>query len=179
LLERRIPMWRLVRQDRLMDAARAAVVFGAVVAVIGVVITPLGFGLDYRDQSGNSKVGVPLSNEVIERLRDIQHQSGTLVLINLRYWDAYPSVFTLQQSGVASLALLPTPTYDEKQKAFYKVLQSKSFFGVCQPRFGSCVPEFGNILTQRGISGMEVTERERFFEASGRVITVLQVRRFD
>jgi len=151
-----------------------AVVF--VSTTILVLASPLGFGRDYRDQSGNSKVAVPLSGEVVTRLHTMQRESGGVVLVNMKVWDSYPSVFRLQRAGVRSLALDTEPTFDFGQKDFMELLDTRSFLGVCEPRFTTCVSEFGDILNRRGIRRLQITEIDRVTETSGRVISVLQIR---
>jgi len=180
VVDRRWPVTRMSgRGAGVVIVAKAAVVAATVAAVFLVAVTPLGFGLNYRDQSGNSKAAQPLSSEVIGQLLDIQRRTEKPILINLSFWDLYPSVFRAQQSGLRALALDTMPIFDIRQSNYDKTLQSRSFIGVCVPRFSSCIPEFGNVLTQRGVSKILVSEIGRISEDSSRVVAVLDVRPSD
>jgi len=180
VVDRRWPVTRVSgRGAGVVTVAKAAVVAATVVAVCLVAVTPLGFGLNYRDQSGNSKAAQPLSSEVIGQLLDIQRRTEKPVLINLSFWDLYPSVFLAQQAGLMALVLDTVPIYDVSQLRFDEILQSRSLVVICAPRFNSCIPEVGSILTQRGVSKVLVSEIGRISEDSGRVVAVLDVRPAD
>jgi len=176
VVDRRWPVTRVSgRGTGVVIVAKAAVVAATIVAVFLVAVTPLGFGLNYRDQSGNSKTARPLSSKVVEQLLKIQLETKKPVLINMGFWDAYPSVFVAQQSGLQALVLDTVPSLDSGQYGFDEIIRSRSFIGVCVPRFSSCIPEFGNVVTQRGVSKVLVSEIGRISEDSGRVVAVLDV----
>jgi hypothetical protein len=162
--------------SRALTFGRYTVLLGFTVTAIFVATIPLGFGLDYRDQSGKSKTGNPLDTDIVGRLGKLETTHGLPVLISLGFWDTYPTVFLLQLQRQGVLALDDEPIFDVHQKNFASVLASREFYAVCRPRFSTCVQGLGAALQDRGLRGFSIRSVEQIPETKSQVVEVLEVR---
>jgi len=150
VVDRRWPVTRVSgRGAGVVTVAKAAVVAATVVAVCLVAVTPLGFGLNYRDQSYNSKAGVQLSAVEIQDLRRISNTDQLPLLVFVGYWDLYPHVFQLRESAIPALALEGVPIFDYQQANFTNILESGNYNVLCAEPLLKCQSSIHSVLDAR------------------------------
>jgi len=174
-LERRTVWRRQVDLTWLATTSKRVALVVSTVAIVVLSVTRLEFGMDYRDQSGNRKMAVPLTTSTREHLRELQKTSGKPIVVFVDFWDMYPSVFLLQQEGVRAFALEAVPIFDVHQAGFKELLLSRNYAVICAQRFSTCVPEVGFVLAQRGVTRFDVSVFETLKEGSDRVFEILKV----
>jgi len=176
LLERRTAMRFPSNATKLLAVAKLVAVVTAVVSVGGVSVLPLGFGLDYRDQSGNRKTGAPLVTLTRDQLREMQAASGRPIVVFVDFWNLYPSIFLLQHEGVRAFALESPPIFDVHQAGFKDLLRSRNFIVVCGERNMPCNASLQAVLDARGIVDFRLDQIGLQADELGRSFRLMSVK---
>lgn len=134
---------------RLQTFAKAALVTLGAVFLIQVSVSPLEFGLAYRDQSYNTKASKLLSHDQVEYLEKMYEESGLPVLVFFGYWDLYPNVMLLDEAGLSAYALEGVPIFDYQQRRFASVMRSMNYDVLCDRSFAECRQNLRTVLKRR------------------------------
>lgn len=157
--------------------SRAAMVVASVMSIVVLAIAPLSFGLDYRDQSGRRKMGLPLSNETIKWVKELSRAEGVSILVAIDFWDNYPTQYVMQEQGIETFVFDGTrPVFDRFQPNFRQFLSLKSFVAVCRPKAQTCALDLIIGLKNRHLTDFEVVSLGKMVEPGDGTIETLRVR---
>lgn len=157
--------------------SRAAMVMASVMSIVVLAIAPLSFGLDYRDQSGRRKMGLPLSSATIKRVKDLSRGEGLPILLAIEFWDSYPTQYLMNEQRIEAYYFAGSqPVFDRFQLDFERLLASRSFLMICRPTRETCRSDIGFVLRDRGLTDFYLETLELIIESEDQTIEILRVR---